>query len=80
MNRSTKLICSLIEKSVREGGPDFFLIYFLRGGWMSHQNYFTGGRADLLREVIGPLASRGGSVPVFLRKHIGLYINKKNSA
>ena len=33
--------------------------------------YFTGGRADLLREVNGPLASRGGPYR-YSRKHIGL--------
>ena len=32
--------------------------------------YFTEERTDLPREAMGPITSRGGFVPIFLRKHI----------
>ena len=41
------------------------------GGWLS-STYFTDGRTDFPREAIGPIASRGVSVPVFLKRPIAI--------
>ena len=49
------------------GGPDNVFFYF------KSLTYFTEGRTNLTGEAIGPwgpIAPRGGSVPVFLRKPI----------